>query len=51
MQSSGGYRRENADSHLSVRHCEEQSDEAIQTAPAETVWIASLTLAMTAYAV
>src|SRR4029079_9803780 len=32
---------------LSHRHCEERSDEAIQTAAAETVWIASLSLAMT----
>jgi hypothetical protein len=30
------------------RHCEEQSDEAIQTVSADAVWIASLTLAMTA---
>src|SRR6478609_4768075 len=27
-----------------LRHCEERSDEAIQTAAAETFWIASLTL-------
>ncbi|MBB4379688.1 hypothetical protein [Bradyrhizobium sp. SBR1B] len=27
---------------LSARHCEERSDEAIQTAAMETVWIASL---------
>jgi hypothetical protein len=25
-----------------LRHCEERSDEAIQTAAAETAWIASL---------
>ncbi len=30
-----------------IRHCEERSDEAIQTAAAVTVWIASLALAMT----
>ena len=30
------------------RHCEEQRDEAIQSAAAETDWIASLSLAMTA---
>jgi hypothetical protein len=29
------------------RHCEERSDEAIQTADAAGFWIASLTLAMT----
>jgi hypothetical protein len=29
------------------RHCEGQRDEAIQTVAAETVWIASLALAMT----
>jgi hypothetical protein len=32
---------------LSPRHCEEQRDEAIQTAVAKALWIASLSLAMT----
>jgi hypothetical protein len=40
-------RRLHLEAPLSPRHCEEQRDEAIQTAVAKALWIASLSLAMT----
>ena len=45
----GKFRRENEDSCLSTVIARSVSDEAIQTASAGAVWIASLALAMTEY--